>query len=945
MKQPGPPGTAPPPMARAAEPPLPELDLVLGQVPQPACLLDRDARLLFVNDASCRVLGYRREELVGRALSEIDAEAETSHWVLAWQRMRAGTPLRVQRRFRSKEGHMIAAEVQLSRFRAGAHDYCLGLAHQVSHDERAAGRRSHLLRELARAVGQSPDAIVRYDLSLRRTYVNRAYLRLTGLTHAQVIGRALDESPAPATDTEAMLHALREARDTGVPQELEFSTTTPPAGATAWMHCRIVLERDAQGRPASLMSVARDVTRRHQVQELLNQRMREFRTLAENSPDNIARFDRQCRLVYANPAVAQAWGVELPRLRGRQPAEVAPTEHHWLHRCGQLMREVLRSGEPAEAEMAGTHADGERHTYHVRVVPERDATGEVAGVLVIGRDISERKRAEEALLKHKQAFRALVDNSPDLVARHDRQGRRVYANPALTRLLARGADGQVRLDDSSFTHEQTRLRAWLDEVVASGRIHLGELRYRRTDGELGWLDVRICPEFGEDGGVASVLAIARDVSAFVARREGLEAEVRRRTADLEAVSRRANAANQAKSEFLAVMSHEIRTPLNGVMGMNELLATTRLDEHQRRLVDAARMSGRHLLALVNDVLDLAKIEANELRIEPERIDPRRLADEATAPFVGTAAAQGLRLVAHVDADVPSQAWCDPLRLRQVLVNLVGNAVKFTPAGSVELRISRAAPVDADEDGERLRFEVRDTGIGIRPEALSHIFDAFTQADSSTARRYGGTGLGLAICDRLVCMMGGDLRVDSEPGRGSCFHFTLGVGHDGRASDHSQLEAPADAGAAAADGSAVQPLPRVLVVEDSEINLDVACAMLGYHGITPQVAHDGHEALRLVEAEAFDVIFMDCMMPGIDGYETVRRIRRLEAALRRVRPATIFALTANVGDADVRQCLAAGMDDFLAKPVSLQTIGRALETWAVRTGSRAAPSAARPPART
>jgi PAS domain S-box-containing protein len=905
--------------------PLAELEFVLGQLPQSAWLLGADGRVLFANEAASLAFGWTREEWVRLTLGELDADAQALGWAEAWQRVRSGVALPIERRLRSKEGRMITADIRLSRFTFGASDHCMALASHLSSDEDAAERRSPLWRGLMRAIGQAPDAIVRHDLSLRRIYANRAFSRLTGLTPAQALGSTPGDAPLAGMDHEAMVGALCAARDTGMPQELEFPLATQ-GGATVWLHCRVVLECDDEGRPASLLTVAHDVTKRRQVQEQLNQRVREFRTLAENSPDNIARYDRQCRLVYANPAVAAAWGVDVQQLRGQRPSETAPSERHWLHRCEQLMRQVLQAGTAAEAEMAGTQADGQRHTYHVRIVPERDAAGEVCGVLVLGRDISERKRAEEAQLQRKQEFRALVDNSPDLVARHDRSGRRLYANPALSRLLARDEDGQPRLDDWSFTHEATRFRAWLDEVVGQRRTRLGELRYRRADGELGWLDLRLCPEFGEDGEVATVLAIARDVTDLVVRRETLEAEVLRRTADLEAASQRANAANQAKSDFLAVMSHEIRTPLNGMLGMTELLATTRLDEHQRRLIEAARMSGRHLLALLNDVLDLARIEANEVRLEAERVDVRHLADEAASPFVGTAVSRGLRLEVKVDEDVPADAHCDPLRLRQVLVNLLGNAVKFTHAGGVELRISRAALIDPDDDVPQLRFEVVDTGIGITPEALPHIFDAFTQADNSTARHYGGSGLGLAICARLVCMMGGHLRADSEPGRGSRFHFTLPVGSALRVTDFGRLEPVATAGPDAAEAPAAWRLPSVLVVEDSEINLEVARSMLGYHGVTPHTASDGHEALRMVEDSAYDLIFMDCMMPGIDGYETVRRIRRLEAALGRERPASIVALTANVGDSDVRQCLDAGMDDFLAKPVSLQTIGRALDAW-------------------
>jgi PAS domain S-box-containing protein len=911
----------PPAGGEAASLPLAELDLVLGQVREPAWLVDRDARILFVNEESCRVLGYRREEMLGLALSDVDTAVRDAHWGRAWRRVCNGASLRFERSLRSKAGHMIAAEIRLSHFRAGARDYCLGLARQLPDADATLRRVSHRQRDLMGAIRHSPDSIVHYDLALRRVYANPAFERLTGWRPEQYLGKTPAEAPRVDAHADETYAALRAARDTGEPQELEYGTRNK-SGEIAWQSCRIVLVRDADGEPAHLLSVARDITQRKRVQDMLSERVREFRTLAENSPDNIARFDHQCRLLYANQAVVQAWGFETHRLLGLLPSEIASSDRHWLYRCEQLMRQVLWSGTPAEVEMSGTHADGDLHTYHVRVVAERDTAGAIVGALVIGRDISERKRAEVAMERRRQEFRALVDNSPDLVARHDRQGRRVYANPALGRLLS---THESLADDWSFTPDATRYLTLLAQVVASGETRLSELRYRRPDGDIGWLDVRMCPETGEDGAVSSVLAIARDITEFVARREDLEEQVRRRTADLQAATQKAHAASQAKSDFLAVMSHEIRTPLNGVIGTNELLATTPLDAEQQRLVEAARMSGRHLLALVNDVLDLAKIEANEVRLEHERVEPRELVREAIAPFIGTAATKKLSLVVSVDDDVPQQVNCDPLRLRQVLVNLVGNALKFTHAGGVELRVARAAVQGSPHDAT-LRFEVVDTGIGIRPQALPYIFDAFTQADSSTARRYGGTGLGLAICARLVGLMGGTLCVDSEPGRGSRFSFVLRVPAAQVAIPVARPALAATAGARPAPGLRV---PSVLVVEDSEVNREVVHAMLAYHGVEPMLARDGHEALRMVQAQAFDLIFMDCMMPGIDGFETVRRIRHFESHTGRERAARIIALTANASDADLRQSMEAGMNEFLAKPLSLQALGRTLDGWRER----------------
>jgi len=293
-----------------------------------------------------------------------------------------------------------------------------------------------------------------------------------------------------------------------------------------------------------------------------------------------------------------------------------------------------------------------------------------------------------------------------------------------------------------------------------------------------------------------------------------------------------------------------------------------------------------------------------------------MAATPTGPFTAEAAVKGLALTSVMAADLPALVRGDALRLRQILVNLLGNAIKFTPSGQVALHIE-AAPQGG------VRFEVSDTGIGIAPDALAHVFDAFTQADSSTARHYGGTGLGLAISARLVRLMGGCIEVESRLGQGSRFHFTLAL-----------ASAPAHAGAAPAAKPLGEP-PRVLLVEDSEVSMEVATAMLGFHGLQADRASNGYEALACVREHAYDLVFMDCMMPGIDGYETVRRLRVLEQSLGRMRPARVVALTANVSDSDPQRCRDAGMDDFVAKPVSLQAIGAVLQRWSAAPPTAAA----------
>jgi CheY-like chemotaxis protein len=306
-------------------------------------------------------------------------------------------------------------------------------------------------------------------------------------------------------------------------------------------------------------------------------------------------------------------------------------------------------------------------------------------------------------------------------------------------------------------------------------------------------------------------------------------------------------------------------------------------------------------------------------------DLRRLAQEAIAPSSGSALSKGIEIVAEVDADVPERVLADPLRLRQVLINLTGNAVKFTHQGQVGLRIRRSpAPDDADA-GIALHFEVSDTGIGIAENALPHIFEAFTQADGSTARRYGGTGLGLTIASRLVRQMGGELHVDSRPGRGSRFHCVIRLPEIGPVS-------AADGAAAVDDGAVPGPRPEVLVVDDCPVNQEVAREMFRHLGIEIELASDGRQALHCIARRRFDLVFMDCMLPEIDGYETTRRIRALESKLQRDAAVPVIAFSASITEAEAMNCFASGMNDVLPKPMSIADLRQMLARWCSQPNS-------------
>jgi signal transduction histidine kinase/CheY-like chemotaxis protein/ligand-binding sensor domain-containing protein len=431
----------------------------------------------------------------------------------------------------------------------------------------------------------------------------------------------------------------------------------------------------------------------------------------------------------------------------------------------------------------------------------------------------------------------------------------------------------------------------------------------------------ILPHFYEQGWFLAVIAAALMAAVFgvhrirtrglTERTAQLEDRVRHRTAELERAREQAEQAARVKADFLATMSHEIRTPMNGVLGMVSLLEGMNLTEEQRACTETISGSGKALLAILNDVLELSRIEAGKLELTCAPVNLRELCGQVTGLFQQAAKSKALHLAWSWPAGIPEWFAADGARLRQVLVNLVGNAVKFTERGAVELTILGYP----EQPGRwQIQFAVRDTGIGMSKEQLGRLFQKFMQADSSSARKYGGTGLGLAISQRLAERMGGGIEATSELGAGSEFRFIVPLAAAEPAIEQRKVPVVADR---------LSRKCRILLAEDNPINVKVATGMLARLGYAVKVAANGRQALTAIEREQFDLIFMDCQMPELDGFEATRAIRSQCGSSAPI----IVAMTANAMEGDRERCLAAGMNDYIAKPVVLQDLAACINRWA------------------
>ena len=904
-----------------------ENDSLLGVIQQHAIVAsaDPEGRITDANDAFCRISGYRRDELIGRNHLMVDTGLDTDEFrrVIA-PLLQAGQAWRGELCNRAKDGSLYWVDAAIAPFfdASGRIERFVTIRHDITARETAARELARERERLDNIVRGTHGGTWEWNVQTGETLVNERWAEIIGESVAELAPITADTfrqrvHPEDAKRSAKLLQRHFDGEADYYDCELRVRHRD---GHWVWVHSRgRVSEHDGAGRPLWMAGTHMDISARKQAEARLADSEHLMRLVTDNIPGRLAYFNADRRISFANKASFEFFG-------GRPETHLGLTWEEFLgpqraEAFGHKATLVLQ-GQPQNYDVESRSADGELHYALVHLVPdERD--GAVRGFVAMATDVTHVKRAEREMQKAEALLRGAIDAVNEAFVLFDADDRLVFCNDKYREIYASAAD--LIQPGSSFEHilrESVRrgvmkvpadeVEAWVADRLSTHRQGATQVQ-RLADGR--WL--RLIERRMPDG---HTVGFRIDITDLVNATEAAEA------------------ASEAKSRFLANTSHEIRTPMNAVLGMLRLLRNTDMNPRQRDYADKAERAARALLALLNDILDFSKVEAGKLELDCRPFSVATLMGDLSVILSANLADKPVALRFDVDPALPPRLVGDDLRLQQVLLNLAGNAIKFTERGEVvvQLKLAMANLTDALVD-----FSVSDTGIGIAPEHQQHIFDGFSQAEASTTRRFGGTGLGLSICQRLVALMGGHIALDSEPGRGSRFSFTLALPLADDAGDPDQQE-PAAASPTAL--SAPAPLGqrlaglRLLVVEDNPINQEVARDLLRDEGATVTLAGDGRQGIAAVQAAdpCFDAVLMDVQMPVMDGHAAASHLRR-ELGLSAL---PIIAMTANALPSDRAASLAAGMNDHVGKPFDLDELVAVLRRHVPARPAPADPGASR-----
>jgi len=896
---------------------------------------DRSGRIVDANDGFCKISGYSRDELLGQTHRVVNSGVQTREfWTDMWHSIAAGQPWRGEICNRTKDGALYWVDSIIAPFMAedGHTKRFISVRTDITARKRA---EEALLKAgaLQSAIFNSANfSSIATDAKGVIQIFNVGAERMLGYTAAEVMNKITPADISDPLELIARAKALSVELETPIApgfealvfkasrgiEDIYELTYIRKDGSRFGAVVSVTALRDAQDAIIGYLLIGTDNTARQQAEAALSKA-----GALQNAIFNSSNF---ASIATDAKGVIQVFNVGAERMLGYTAADVMnkimPADLHdpdeVIARAKALSIEfdtpiapgfealVFKASRGIEDiyELTKVRKDGSRFPAVVSVTALRDAQGGIIGYLLIGTDNTARQQVEEERQKLDQRLRdqhfytrSLIESNIDALMTTDPRGIITDVNKQTEALTGCTRDELIGAPFKNYFTAPHRAEAGIKRVLREGKVTNYELTVRARDGKLTVVSYNATTFYDRDRQLQGVFAAARDIT----ERKQYEEWLRHAT-------QKAEQANRAKSEFLANMSHEIRTPMNAVIGLTYLLGKTSLDEEQLAFLSKVKLASKSLLVVLNNVLDLSKIEADELIVERAAFSLRGLLEELTDMMAVQADAKGIAFKIDAPNDLPEALEGDTTRLNQILINLLSNAVKFTEHGVIELRV-RMLAITAKH--ATLSFAVQDTGIGIAPEVQKQLFAPFAQADASITRRFGGTGLGLSIVKRLASLMGGHVSLESTPGVGSVFSVVLDFA---LASPDAvaRLEAlPAAPGERALLGM------RVLVVDDSDINLEVTKRILELEGAKVVLASNGQEAFDFLEVQphAIDVVLMDVQMPVLDGHDATRRIR-LELNLADL---PIIALTAGALSSERQRATAAGMDDYLVKPFDAQSL--------------------------
>jgi PAS domain S-box-containing protein len=751
-------------------------------------------------------------------------------------------------------------------------------------------------RQLRELVETATDMIYELEDNGKFSFVNPVLESVTEFSREELLDKRYWELVHPDEREDVVKFYTTQRNDHG---ETSFRRLriVSRSGKTVWVDQNArMFYKDGWAYKVSV--VARDVTRLREAEQRVAESERLFRTLAENAPVGIFQADAAGKCIYVN----KRW-CDLSGQTEAQAREVGwmgaaePSHEKMMAEWERALREN-REMELQTKYITPKTPEGETWISS-RTTTLKDERGNITGFLTTGIDVTALRLTQNKLIESEKLYRLLATNSKDLITlyRADDDATRVFISPSVKDIL--GYTPEELIGKSPFDiiieEDAKMMQQVTHRVTMSGRPAAVEYRIRKKDGTIIWMESYSHPFFDVDGKMIGFQTSARDIT----QRKEFENE-------LILAKERAEEATKTKSQFLSMMSHEIRTPMNAIIGLSNLLLGDNPRQDQQDSLELLRFSGQNLLAILNDILDFSKIEANKVTLERIDFDLDRSIENVAKMLEPKAEEKGIRIKYSFDLRLPKEVKADPVRLSQIMTNLISNAVKFTEKGTVWVEVKHGIP-PVHENGLQYyfyEFRIKDSGIGIPDDKLQTIFESFSQAASDTTRKFGGTGLGLTITRGLINLMGSDIHVTSKLGEGADFHFTLKL-------ERGKVIEPETKNTDDAKDLLKDLDIEVLLVEDNRVNQVVATNFFRRWGVKYDIANNGKEAVDMVTKKIYDMVFMDLQMPEMDGYQATYEIRQMKDSYFKRLP--IVALTASAMTSMRDKVMASGMTDFMTKP--------------------------------